>query len=212
MPAGEAHLPQWMQQAHEMRFGRPTYQARKYDSAIAYTRRRRLAVDIGANIGLWSWLMARDFEQLHAFEPVPLYAECWRANVQGSNVHLHQLALGAAPGCVNMVNLTEGSFGDTTVDVGQAGAVMGEGVEVRTLDSYFLNEVDLIKCDNEGYELFVMQGAVKTIERCRPAVIVEQKPGHGAAFGISDTAAVDFLQTLGMRVQNFIGGDYILSF
>jgi FkbM family methyltransferase len=92
-------------------------------------------------------------------------------------VHLHQLALGEEAGRVNMVNVTEGSFGDTTVDVGQGGAVVGEQVEVRTLDSYCFNEVDLIKCDNEGYELFVMRGAVKTITRCRPALSSSKSPG-----------------------------------
>jgi hypothetical protein len=74
LPAAEEHLPDWMQKTGDVRFGRPTYQARKYDSAMAYTRRRRMAIDIGANVGLWSWLMAKDFDQLHAFEPVPLYA------------------------------------------------------------------------------------------------------------------------------------------
>lgn len=211
-PSAEKHLPEWMHRNGDVRFGRPTYQAHKYDSALAYCRHRRVAIDIGANIGLWSWLIAKDFEQLHAFEPVPLYAECWRANVAGSGVHLHQLALGDKPGTANMVNMTEGSYGDTTVDVGQVGVLVGEAVEVRTLDSYCFNDVDLIKCDNEGYEYFVMQGAAKTIERCRPAIIVEQKRGHGAAFGIDDLAAVKFLSSLGMQIQNVIAGDYVMAF
>lgn len=212
LPAGETHLTDWMQKTGDVRHGRPTYQARKYDSALAHCRKRRTCIDIGANVGLWSWLMARDFEQLHAFEPVPLFAECWRANVEGRNVHLHQLALGEEAGVVDMINVTEGSYGDTTVAVGQVGAVVGEQVEVRTLDSYGFNRVDLIKCDNEGYEVFVMRGAAETIKRCRPVVIVEQKPGHGKAFGLPDDAAVQFLQTLGMQVQNVIAGDYILTF
>ena len=211
-PATEKHLIEWMAQVGDVRRGRPVYQGRKYDAALALTRRRRMAVDIGANVGLWSWLMAHDFEQLHAFEPVPAYAECWRANVQGTGVHLHQLALGEAPGRARMVCGTEGSCGDTTVDVGQGGAIVGEDVEVRTLDSYCFNDVDLVKCDNEGFEVFVMRGAAQTLQRCRPVVIVEQKPGHGKAFGLPDDAAVQFLRTLGMQVQNVIAGDYILTF
>jgi FkbM family methyltransferase len=212
LPAAEVHLTGWMEATGDVRFGRPTYQARKYDSALSYCRHRRTAIDIGANLGLWSWLMAKDFEQLHAFEPVPLYAQCWRANVEGVGAHLHALALGNVAGTVDMVNLTEGSYGDTTVDVGQVGATVGEKIEMRTLDSYGFNDVDLIKCDNEGYEFFVMQGARKTIERCRPVIIVEQKPGHGAAFGIDDLAAVKFLSSLGMQIQNVISGDYVMAF
>jgi FkbM family methyltransferase len=211
-PETETHLIEWMQRVGDVRNGRPVYQGRKYDSALAHARRRRIAVDIGANIGLWSWLMARDFEYLHAFEPVPAYAECWRRNVQEPRAKLHQLALGDKAGEASMVCMTEGSCGDTTVDVGQGGLLVGEQVEVRTLDSYRFNDVDLIKCDNEGYEVFVMQGAAETIARCRPVVIVEQKAGHGDAFGLPDDAAVQFLKTLGMQVQNVIAGDYILTF
>jgi hypothetical protein len=90
--------------------------------------------------------------------------------------------------------------------------VVGEQIEVRTLDSYQFAEVDLIKCDNEGYEVFVMRGAAETIKRCRPCVIVEQKPGHGKAFNLPDDAAVRFLKKLGMQVQNVISGDYVMTF
>jgi FkbM family methyltransferase len=209
-PDEEKHLLDWMQTTNDVRDGRPTYQALKYDEALSHCRHRRVAVDIGANIGLWSWLMARDFGQVEAFEPVPKFAECWAMNVQHGN--LHRMALGASPGRVSMVNLTPGSCGDTTVNIGQGGIEVGHDVEMRTLDSFAFCEVDLIKCDNEGFELFVMQGAVETLKRCRPVVIVEQKPGHGSAFGLSDTAAVDFLAGLGMRLQRVMAGDYVLKF
>lgn len=211
-PETEQHLIEWMGVQGDIRDGRPVYQGRKYDRALSYCRRRRVALDVGANIGLWSWLIARDFEQLHAFEPVPAYAACWRENVKGMRVHLHQLALGEKADTANMICMTPGSCGDTTIQVGQAGEVVGEQVEIRTLDSYRFNEVDLIKCDNEGYEVFVMRGAVQTIQRCRPTIIVEQKPGHGKTFGLPDDAAVRFLETLGMQVQEVISGDYILTF
>lgn len=214
-PDTEDHLIGWMARAADVRRGRPTYQARKYDSALAHCspRRRRLAVDVGANIGLWSWLMAWDFAELLAFEPVPAYAACWRQNVAGhAHARLEELALGEAAGTARMVCTTPDSCGDTTVDVGQGGSVVGVDVPIRTLDSYELQHVDLIKCDNEGYEVFVMRGAAETLRRCRPTVIVEQKPGHGAAFGLPDDAAVQFLKGLGMSVQNVIAGDFILTF
>jgi FkbM family methyltransferase len=213
-PDGETHLIGWMNTVNDVRHGRPTYQAAKYDEALSHCRKRRRVLDVGANIGLWSWLMAHDFDRLEAFEPVSHFAECWLANVAPTpraELGLNVMALGAAPGRVSMVNMTPGSCGDTTVDIGQGGETLGE-VEMRTLDSFGFEDVDLIKCDNEGFELFVMQGAVETLKRCRPVVIVEQKPGHGAAFGLSDTAAVAFLESLGMRLQRVMSGDYILKF
>lgn len=213
-PDGETHLIEWMQTTNDVRHGRPTYQASKYDEALDRCKKRRVAVDIGANVGLWSWLMAHDFDHVEAFEPVPLFGKCFVENVylpppNRTTMVLHQLALGAASGNVSMINTTLGSCGDTTVNNGQSGSLMGE-VEMRTLDSFKFNDVDLIKCDNEGYELYVMQGAVQTLKRCRPVVIVEQKPGHGKTFGLSDTAAVQFLESLGMRLWRAMSGDYVM--
>lgn len=211
-PDGETHLIEWMQTTNDVRHGRPTYQAKKYDEALDRCgKRRRVAVDVGANVGLWSWLMSFDFNQVQAFEPVPLFAECWHRNIGRKcfEVELHEIALGAASGNVSMISMTQGSCGDTTVDAGQGGSSMGD-VEMRTLDSFAFEDVDLIKCDNEGYELFVMQGAVQTLKRCRPVVIVEQKPGHGKTFGIGDTAAVQFLEGLGMRLWRVMAGDYVM--
>jgi FkbM family methyltransferase len=185
--------------------------ARKYDSALKLTKSRRRVLDVGANVGLWSWLMAKDFERLDAFEPVAAYAECWRLNVEGPSSVLHEMALGEKAGTVSMLCTTPGSCGDSTVSVGQAGDAVGEA-EMRTLDSFGWDDVDLVKCDNEGFEYFVMRGATETLLRCKPTVIVEQKPGHGAPFGLSDTAAVDYLQTLGMTVRKVMAGDYIMRF
>jgi FkbM family methyltransferase len=208
-PDSEHHLIEWMTRVNDVRRGRPTYQAHKYDAALSHTPQRRVAIDIGANIGLWSWLMANDFTTLHAFEPVAAYRACWAQNVVDGV--LHPMALGERAGTVSMVCMTPGSCGDTTVNVAQVGDDVGSA-EINTLDSFGFEEVDLIKCDNEGYELFVMRGAEETIKRCRPTIIVEQKPGHGKTFGLSDTAAVEFLQTLGMQVRQVISGDYILTF
>jgi hypothetical protein len=46
-------------------------------------------------------------------------------------------------------------------------------VPTRCLDSFNFDTVDLIKIDVEGHEYQVVKGALKTIQRCRPAVVVE---------------------------------------
>ena len=160
-PDTETHLIDWMAKRNDVRRGRPTYQAHKYDAAMQFVRNRRVALDIGANVGVWSWLMANDFKELHAFEPVAQYAACWSENV--SRGTLHNMALGAKEGRVNMVCCTPGSCGDTTVSAEQGGEMVGSA-EMRTLDSFAFHDVDLIKFDNEGYEIFVMIGVAETIK------------------------------------------------
>lgn len=112
-------------------------------------------------------------------------------------------ALGEADGMVS-IHTTQGQSGDSWVD--------GEGdIPLTTLDSFDLEGVDFIKLDCEGYELFALRGGEKMLKRDKPVVIVEQKPGRGAKFGLSDTAAVDYLIGLGYELKKVISGDYILA-
>jgi hypothetical protein len=72
--------------------------------------------------------------------------------------------------------------------------------------------VDFIKIDCEGYEHHVIEGARETILRCKPCIIVEQKPHKlGPNFGIKGTPAVDLLKSWGYKVVREIGGDFILT-
>lgn len=49
-------------------------------------------------------------------------------------------------------------------------------VPTRTLDSYALARLDLLKLDLEGHELRALHGAEATIARCRPVILVEVGP------------------------------------
>ena len=40
---------------------------------------------------------------------------------------------------------------------------------------------------------------------------MEQKPGHGEAYGLSDTEAVSFLKDMGYKLVKEMAGDYILT-
>jgi FkbM family methyltransferase len=210
-PDGEKHLPEWMRRVNQKRDGLLQYQLAKYDAALKYVRQRRLAIDAGAHIGQWSRNMAADFDVVHAFEPVPGYAACWEANIKDApNAMLHQVALGENPGFVCLKCGTPGSHGDTFVaPKDEANAAID--VTMRTLDSFELANVDFIKIDCEGYELFVIKGGEQTIRRARPCVIVEQKPGKAQTYGLGETDAVALLKSWGANVRAVLAGDYILS-
>lgn len=95
------------------------------------------------------------------------------------------------------------SSGDTRIDLN------GEpDTPLETLDSFDLQDVDLIKIDCEGGELFVLQGAFETLKRCKPVVVVEQKPGKAQQFGLPETGAVAYLQKLGAQLRLTMSGDF----
>jgi hypothetical protein len=61
---------------------------------------------------------------------------------------------------------------------GGSRAANTESVDVVTLDSFNLDNVDIIKIDVEGFELFVLMGAALTISRDRPIIQTELIDSH----------------------------------
>ena len=82
-------------------------------------------------------------------------------------------------------------------------------VPVATLDSFDLEAVDMIKIDCEGFELQVLKGAVETLKRWRPALIVEQKPDNCSRYGHDDLAALLWLEKRGAKMVAKHAGDYM---
>jgi FkbM family methyltransferase len=207
-PDAEKHLIEWMANPrHRMQInGRSAYQGKKQLAALAAVASRkdqlRTAIDVGGHVGLWSYNLAPAFQNVHAFEPVDYLRECFKRNVEAPNVMLHPMALGADAGSVSM-HTTADSTGDSWVK--------GEGdILMLTLDGLGMFDVDLIKIDCEGYEENVLRGAEQTIRRDMPVIIVEQKRDMASRFGLQPLGAVKFLQSLGYRVEQDLGGDFLM--
>jgi FkbM family methyltransferase len=179
------------------------YQYAKLRAALAFVKNWRVAVDVGAHCGLWSMQLVKKFQVVHAFEPIERHRECLVKNAP--KAILWPVALGDKHSTVSLKKGIK-STGDTQI------AADGEyESEIHALDSYLLTEVDFMKLDCEGYELFVLRGGEKLINECRPVMIVEQKPGKGKFYGLGDTEAVKWLQAKGYKLQGVISGDYILT-
>lgn len=210
LPDGEKHFPDWMSKNGELVDGRGTYQIKKLRAALAYCKQFRVAVDVGAHVGLWSMQLAKRFSELHAFEPVEEYRDCFLKNIEGAliAVFMHHCALGAQH---DMVSMAIPKLGDGR-DTGGT-HVHGEGlIDMETLDSFGFQDVDFVKIDCEGYEHHVVEGAREMLSRCRPCVIVEQKPRKLLQnFGIKGEPAVALLRGLGAEVRAVMSGDYIMS-
>lgn len=207
MPDAEQHFEQWMRQRNEVVDGKLTYQYHKLREAMGWVKKFRTAVDVGGHIGTWSVHLVKKFEHVHAFEPVPLFRQCFEKNVPARNVMLYACALGSVSGKVRMA-IDPADTGGTHID---AKAESGDTV-LRKLDEFDLIDVDFIKIDCEGFEAHVIEGARDTLKRCHPCVIVEQKQHKlGANFGIKGTPAVDMLRAMGAKVRKELSGDYICS-
>ena len=202
-PDHEVHLIDWVAENGGLVLnGRKSYQGAKQLLALRHCRSFHTAIDVGAHIGLWSFNLAQYFEMVHAFEPVAEHRECFAKNVRAEEVMLHDCALGAAPGRVSM-DVASGSSGDSKVTA-------GDEVEVRTLDSFGIRNVDFIKVDCEGYEENVLRGAEQTILQWKPTIIVEQKREMASRFGLQPLGAVEYLKGLGYKQVAEHGGDFVM--
>lgn len=214
-PDHEVHLIDWMNSKKNKITlnGRCAYQGQKQVAALKHCRQFRTAVDVGAHIGLWSFNLAHVFKEVHAFEPVAEHRECFLENMLATpfrellqatrNVRLHQAcALGAETGMVG-IDSEPGSSGNSAVT--QTGEI-----EMRTLDSFNLPEVDLIKIDCEGFEENVLLGAEQTIKAWKPTIVVEQKREMAARFQLKPLGAVELLKSWGYKQAEEISGDHFM--
>lgn len=184
----------------------PVYQQPVRSRSVGFCRSRRTALDIGANVGLWSRDLCQQFDRVIAFEPVQDFRQCLEKNVTDSNLEIQAVALGSANTTINMV-ITEHNTGHSHVDT----ASLGQGaIPMITLDSLNLDQVDYVKIDCEGYEHQILLGAKSTILANQPVMVVEDKKHKDV--GHADTEhAVDMLLTWGARILHQVNNDVILG-
>ena len=170
------------------------YQRAHLSNAIKFCNSRRTAIDVGAHYGVMTYNMAQLFNTVHSFEIRPDVYNCLAKNVehlQMNKVTVYPYGLGAETKRVGLNIKPTKTFSTHVADDGDA-------AEVRPLDELELQEVDFIKMDAEGYEPLVVQGAINTIERCRPVIFYECK-GHETRFGYEQNAVLEILKPLGYR-------------
>lgn len=205
-PEGETHFQQMLNKSVS-KGGPARYQYQVRDRSLAHCSDRRNAIDIGANVGLWSRDLTTSFDHVIAFEPVDIFRDCLRKNVQMPNFIVYSTALGNETTTANM-NVTLGNMGHTHIDPNS----IGKGTtEIRTLDSYNFANIDYIKMDCEGFEYRVIQGARETILKCRPIIVVEQKPHDAYSDQYGQHAAVELLKSWGMIVLETVKDDWIMG-
>lgn len=149
-------------------------------------------VTAGANCGMYVRHYAKRFAVVYAFEPDPLNFHCMVNNAQFDNVIKIQAALGASNGFVVVNRLSMQNVGMHTVRQMKHAAV-----PMMRLDQFNFHHLDLLQLDVEGYEKDVLLGALETIKRLRPVVIIERNVGG------------DLLEDLGYHLAEQSKMDYI---
>lgn len=144
------------------------------------------ALDGGANIGSWSKVLKDRFKEVHAFEPaedtyeaLAKNIECWNAQ---DTVHTYQMALSDERTNVSMQTAKKNARSVTRQ------IVAGGDIQSIRIDDLSLTRLDFLKLDVEGYEEKALRGALETIEKFKPVVMIENKASQNAKYGDSQGA------------------------
>ncbi len=153
-------------------------------------------LDVGANVGYYSVLLARTLQKngrVIAFEPEPENHLLLTANAllmeqlhpEAAPITIYNQALADQQGTARLT-LFEGNLGKQSLVHENAFGDRSVLVPTVTLDSLCLGQsenhplidrrIDLIKADAQGSELMLLRGSERTLERDRPLLCVEFEP------------------------------------
>jgi len=136
-------------------------------------------VDAGANIGNHALFFAKicAAREVIAFEPVKQIRQVLRRNAdlnQPAAITIHDCALGAETGAAAIAKMHQANLGATHLAPSEQG-----DLPLRSLDSFAIPRIDVMKIDVEGMQMQVLEGARATIARDQPLLIIEARPKLG---------------------------------
>ena len=186
---------------------RTFYEPELLEDMRARVTRGGLCVDVGAHLGNHTVFLAKICGmRVLAFEPQPDVFAILQRNLElnglGEQVTAVNAALGEVAGHGSMARALADNSGSARLSLDEAG-----GVPVLTLDEQIGDrKVDLIKIDVEGFELEVLKGAQRTIERDHPLIYAE------AQDEASRKALETFLAPRGYVAADVFAGTPVVAF
>lgn len=167
-------------------------------------------IDIGAHIGTMSLLMSKYISKnnyIYAFEPI--YAPIIKLNIEDN--YLSETVIIFPVGLSNKKEKLVGGFidfsipnnyGHTTLDNLPTYDESNDDnkscllIDLDVLDNYNLNDISLIKIDVEGYESKVLEGAIDTIIKYLPSILIELWCTAESSFKKKETNNFDYKNPL----------------
>ena len=151
-------------------------------------------IDVGANIGNYSSYFLKNGARVHAFEPTPETFKLLKSKLKNKNVVCYNVLVG------NSIGKTKFYFSGTS---GENSAIpqkeLTHEIELyqTKLDEYNFVNVSLIKIDVQAMDFEVLLGAVKTLEKHKPSILIECWEEGLKARGYSVKHINDFMAACG---------------
>jgi len=170
------------------------YQMASYKLAMHHVSKTGTAIDVGAHIGIFSRRMSQHFTLVHAFEPDAHNYACLVRNVQSWAVRATYGAAGAQRGMGNVRVDAVSNTGARGFEAATTG-----NVPMYAIDEFKYDGLGLVKIDTEGYEHRVLVGALETLKRHKPVLIIERPKED----------SMNVIRLLGYRLADVVGKDSV---
>jgi FkbM family methyltransferase len=178
------------------------------------------AIDVGANIGIFSVLLARlaGSRRVLAIEPTPAVARRLVLNLASNGlagtVIVEQCAVGSERGAVT-INTIPGMeeysrVGSLVLPNTDGKTSLSVTVPMHTLDELVAQhglKPSFVKMDIEGSEMRALLGATSILERLRPTILAEVDDRMLTSTGSSAEEFLGFLRSRGYTVRRVDGGN-----
>lgn len=139
-----------------------------------------IALDIGCNTGAYAYALSRIAPRVVAFEPNPALA-AMVSSLALPKVEVRHVALSDRDGVAELL-VPAGGHGLATLRPENVVGAQLQRIRVTTerLDALDLGRIGFIKIDVEGAEEMVLDGAMDTIARDSPVLLIEIEERHSA--------------------------------
>jgi FkbM family methyltransferase len=143
-----------------------------------FLRTNGIALDVGANRGIYTRIMLARNRHVVSIEPNP---DCVQVLERVFKNHVRVIA-GAASNTNGEAKLRVPDGGDGLGTIESQNLVRGafKTVTVKTfrIDDLGLADVTFMKVDVEGHEISVLEGAMELLKRDRPTILLEAEERH----------------------------------
>lgn len=174
------------------------------------------SIDVGVYRGVYSYEMSKYSEKVHSFEPNPIIFKYINKNLKKfiKNIHLYNFALSNQNKTINLKIPIRNSNSNKEIfeeyyEMGKA-TIHNENnfenyenfeIQTKKIDELsFDNKISFIKIDVEGHELEVIEGAINTIKRDKPVLLVEIEKQYTKK---EVAESINFINSLGYKSYFF---------
>ncbi len=155
----------------------------KLDDEIIYVdkilKKKRRFLDIGTNVGIYSYYFSKKFSKIESFEPLKEITHRLKA-LNNKNIKIHHLGLSNRNGNLEFyIPIKNKKMIPPLATLEKRNKPYKiRTIDVKCLDEFNFKDVDFIKIDVEGHEYNVILGALKTIKQNQPAIVCEIEQRH----------------------------------